>query len=75
MSLVHNERTKLAATALNNLAVATIITAVLGPVVGILNGSSGPAITAWWLLSGVLWFFAGIVIHLVAQGVLGRLTP
>ena len=73
MSLVHNERIKLLATALNNMAVATVITAVLGPIVGILNGSPGPAITAWWVAGGILWLLAGIGLHLVAQGALGRL--
>ncbi len=75
MSLIHNERIKLLATALNNMAVATVITAVVGPTVGILNGVSSPAITAWWVLSGLLWFLAGIGLHLVGQGALGRLKP
>lgn len=57
MSLVHNERIKLLATALNNMAVATIVTAIVGPIVGLLNGSPGTTITAWWVFSGVLWFF------------------
>lgn len=75
MSLVHNERIKLLATALNNMAVATIITAIVGPIVGILNGSPGATITAWWVFSGVLWFLAGIGLHLVGRGALGRLRP
>ena len=73
MKLVYNERIKLLATALNNMAVATVVTAVVGPTVGILNGTPGAAITAWWVLSGVLWFLAGIGLHLLGQGVLGRL--
>jgi hypothetical protein len=73
MSLIHNERIKLLATALNNMAVATIITAIVGPTVGILNGASSAAITAWWVLSGALWFLAGIGLHLVGLGALGRL--
>lgn len=75
MSLVHNERIKLLATALNNTAVATVITAIVGPTVGILNGAANPGITAWWVFSGVLWFLAGIGLHLVGQGALGRLRP
>jgi hypothetical protein len=38
MSLVHNERVKLVATALNNTAVATLATAFLAPAVGFLYG-------------------------------------
>ncbi len=75
MSLVRNERLKLVATALNNTAVATIITAVIGPIVGILNGASGTVVTAWWVFSGILWFLAGIGLHLVGLKVLGRLKP
>jgi hypothetical protein len=75
MSLTHNERIKLLATALNNMAVATVITAVVGPFVGLLNGSQAAAVGAWWAFSGALWFLAGIALHLGAQMVLGRLRP
>jgi hypothetical protein len=34
MSLVQNERTKLLATALNNVSVATIVTGIIAPIVG-----------------------------------------
>jgi hypothetical protein len=39
MSLIENERTKLLATAMNNTAVATIVTAIVAPVAGFLYGS------------------------------------
>lgn len=35
LSVVHNERTKLLATALNNVAVAIIVTALIAPAVGL----------------------------------------
>ena len=38
MSLIHNERTKLISTALNNAAVATIVTSFVAPVAGYLYG-------------------------------------
>jgi len=75
MSLIHNERIKLLATALNTTAVATIVTAVLAPFVGLLNGASNAALSFWWAVSGGLWFFAGIGLHLIALAVLGRLRP
>lgn len=37
MSVVHNERTKLLATALDNIAVAVIVTAQIAPAVGFLH--------------------------------------
>jgi hypothetical protein len=45
MNLVHNERTKLLATGLNNVAVATIVTAIIAPIVGFLYGSPSAAAT------------------------------
>lgn len=74
MSVVHNERTKLLATTLNNTAVAIIVTALIAPAVGFLYGTANPAGGGWWLLIGLAWFVAGIVLHLAAQRVLGRLT-
>lgn len=75
MSLIHNERMKLLATALNNTAVATVITAVVAPFVGLLNGASSTALNLWWVFSGGLWFLVGIGLHLIALAVLGRLRP
>jgi len=74
MSLVQNERTKLLATALNNTAVAIVITAVIGPIAGYLNGVTtltGPLS----FFFGALWFLVGVVLHIVAQVILGRLRP
>jgi len=39
MNLVHNERIRLLATLLNNMAVGTFITAIIVPVVGLVYGS------------------------------------
>ena len=40
MSMIHNERTKLLATALNNVGVATLITGVVAPTVATLYGAT-----------------------------------
>ena len=69
MSLVHNERTKLSA--LNNTSVATIVTGLVAPVVGFLYGAA-PLNGWWWLIAGA-WFAAGLVLHLLARAILGRL--
>lgn len=74
MSLVHNERTKLLATALNNVAVATVVTALIAPAASFLYGATTPAGGGWWLAIGIAWLTGGIILHLAAQRVLGRLT-
>ncbi|WP_157223372.1 hypothetical protein [Rhodovulum sp. PH10] len=72
MGLVPNERTKLFATALNNLAVATVVTAIIAPIAGFLYGAVATP-RSWWPVMGAVWFLVGIGLHLVAQLVLGRL--
>ena len=72
MSLIENERTKLLATAMNNMAVATIITAVVTPMVRLLYGSQ-TLISPYWLAFWLLWLFVGVALHLSAQAILGRL--
>jgi hypothetical protein len=72
LSLIYNERTKLLATALNNMAVATMATAIIAPIAGIMYGSASFR-TAWWPLFGLVWFLVGLGLHIAGQGVLGRL--
>jgi hypothetical protein len=73
MSLLENERTKLVATALNNTAVATIVTAVIGPIAGAFYGFANTAPNRSWFLIGALWFLIGIGLHLLGQLALRRL--
>jgi CDP-diglyceride synthetase len=56
MSLIENERTKLLATALNNTAVATVVTAVIGPIAGLLYGFANATPSRSWFVIGVLFF-------------------
>lgn len=72
MTLVHNERTKLLATALNNIAVATLATAIIAPVAGLLYGSSSMA-SSWWPVVGLVWMVMRASLHVAAHYVLGRL--
>jgi hypothetical protein len=72
MSLIHNERTKLLATALNNSAVATIATAIIAPIASFLYGSSAVA-TRWWPWISLAWLLGGLRLHMAGQIVLGRL--
>ena len=64
MNLVHNERIKLLATALNNLGVGAILAGIVAPLV---NGTlANPGSTIAWLVLG-----ADLIA--MAQVVLGRL--
>ena len=74
MSLIQNERIKLLATALNNVGVATIVTALIAPAAAFLYGS-GHASTGHWGLIGAAWLVGGVTLHLLAQLVVGKLKP
>jgi len=74
VSLVYNERTKLLATALSNTGVATVVTAIVAPVVGFLYGTPAP-VGPWWWLVGVVCLLVGVGLHILAQVLLGRLKP
>jgi hypothetical protein len=73
MNLVHNERTKLLAGALNNLGVATLATGILAPTIGFLYGSAATNTHGWWFMIGIVWLLAGSGLHFLAWLVLGRL--
>jgi hypothetical protein len=64
VNLVRNERIKLLATALNNLALAFAISGVVVPIIG--GRPFGGLLT-------LVWFVLGAALHLCAQVVLGRL--
>lgn len=69
--LVHNERTKLAANALDRLSTAFVVVGVLGRT---LNYSPGAEM--WIGLFGVAtWIFAAAGLHWAARQMLGRLKP
>ena len=74
MSLVENEQTKLLAAALNNTAVAIIITAVVAPLASFLYGAQTVRGDYWFGLL-IIWFLVGIGIHLFGQVILRRLKP
>lgn len=71
MTLVHNERTKLAANALDRLSTAFVVVGVLGKTL-----SFAPGADMWIGLVGVAtWILAAAGLHLAARQVLGRLKP
>jgi hypothetical protein len=73
MSLIHNERRKLMATALNGMAIATMAAGCIAPLVTVSYGVSRAPGGAYFALVGTVWFFTAIGIHIVARAVLGGL--
>lgn len=75
MSLVHNERTKLLANALDRASTACLTVGVLGPSAAALYGISGGAsiIVPLIAIGSLFWLAASAVLHWLARLVLGRL--
>jgi hypothetical protein len=75
LSVVGDERTKLFAAALNNVAVATLITGVIAPAANFLYGLTNSPGGHFWPVVASCWFFCGVILRLAARLVLGKLTP
>ncbi|HYF55646.1 MAG TPA: hypothetical protein VEA41_15445 [Salinarimonas sp.] len=75
MSLIHNERTKLSATALNGVAVASIVAGFITPLAAASFGVPGPAgrSLAVTLAAAVGWLVVGLCLHLAARRLLREL--
>jgi hypothetical protein len=73
MSLIANERWKLTATALNGVAVATLVTGFVAPLVAVSYGVSSISGSAYLAGIATVWFLAAIGIHIVARAILGGL--
>jgi hypothetical protein len=67
-----NERTKITATAINNLAVALTVTGVIVPSVGLASQLAVPR-SGYWYAFALLWAAAGISLDLIARIILGRI--
>lgn len=68
---IANERTKLAANALDRASTACIAVGILSPLAGLVQGLSWPPSVAALSVAG--WLFAAILLHLAAHRVLGVL--
>lgn len=73
MSLVANERWKLTGNALNGLAVATMVTGFVAPLVAVSYGVSSVSGSIYLIAIAAIWFLTAIGIHMGARFVLGRL--
>lgn len=72
--LVENERVKLAATALNNGAVAAFVAGIVWPAASELYGITAPKAPYWWAF-GLLWMITAAALHLFARQLPGNLEP
>lgn len=73
MSLIHNEKTKLLANALDRASTACFSVGVLVPIVATMAGLPGYGIGWPLALLSLSWLLATLVLHLLARRVLGRL--
>jgi len=73
-NLVHNEKAKLLANALDRASTACFAVGVLGPLAAAFYSVSGFPTGFWpFVLGALCWFLATFGLHIEAQRVLGRL--
>lgn len=75
MSLIHNERIKLTATALNAAAGSSFTVGVLAPMAAAfysLGSTTGVGLETV-ILGAVIWILTAVALHLAARHVLGGL--
>jgi hypothetical protein len=75
VSLIHNEQTKLTATALNNVAVAFVIAGFVGPMVAVGYGTAALARDAVAIVVSIVWLLVGFILHSIAKLILRDLKP
>jgi multisubunit Na+/H+ antiporter MnhG subunit len=75
MTLIHNERTKLLAGALNTAATSCFTIGVLAPMAAAFyNVKADNPVSIGLVVAGlVVWLFAAVVLHIAARRVLGEL--
>lgn len=74
MSLVHNERTKLLANALDRASTACLTVGILAPLAAALYSLPGTfGLNAKIVAGGIIWSLAAFVLHMSARFVLRRL--
>lgn len=74
-NLIHNERVKLTANALDRASTACLTVGILGPTAAALYGigSAVPVSSGLIATGAALWLAAAMVLHLLANATLGRL--
>ncbi|MGE6740736.1 hypothetical protein ACQKGC_10715 [Allorhizobium pseudoryzae] len=72
MSLIHNERTKLLANALDRLSTASVAAGFIAPVSSF-AGNPGYQLSVAAILSTAAWLTGALILHLAARRALGGL--
>jgi ABC-type multidrug transport system permease subunit len=76
VSAVHNEQTKLLATALNNIAVAFVVIGFVTPITAMSFGvASAPSLRPTTAFFAAIWLSTGIGIHSIGRRVLRSIKP
>ncbi|GJE48510.1 hypothetical protein GOFOIKOB_1541 [Methylobacterium tardum] len=76
MSAVHNEQTKLLATALNNVAVAFAVIGFVTPITAMSFGiANAPVLRPATAFFATIWLCAAIGLHLIGRRVLRSIRP
>jgi len=68
MTLVHNERTKLLANALDRASTACIAAGLIAPVVSAVNGAAALQVSWIAILSSIIWLFLLLLHYICQQG-------
>jgi hypothetical protein len=75
VSLVHNEKTKLLAAAVDRAATASLTVGVLGPIAAAFYNVPGFSAGLWPTVVGTAcWLLLAFILHLEAQRILRRLV-
>ena len=76
VSAVHNEQTKLLATALNNIAVALVVIGVVTPVTAMSFGiATAPVLQPATIFFAAVWLCAAAILHSIGRRVLRSIRP
>ena len=76
MSAVHNEQTKLLATAVNNIAVALVVIGVVTPVTAMSFGvASAPVLRPATVVFAAIWLCAATGLHWIGLRILQSIRP
>jgi VIT1/CCC1 family predicted Fe2+/Mn2+ transporter len=75
MSKLQDERTKLLATFVNGIGIATVAAGAIAPLVAVTYGVSNAVTSPLIAFFGLAWLVAGCALHLVARWLLKGLSP
>jgi hypothetical protein len=73
MSLIHNERTKLLANALDRASTACLTVGVFAPIAAALYSVNNYVSVGIFLIGAVVWIFSALVLHISARHILRKL--